>query len=44
MNICLIEVLAMENILRYRPNLTNEIGGNGGHFKNGGHWMAKKRL
>mgnify|MGYP007133215792 CR=1 FL=1 len=44
MTFCLIEVLAMANISSYGPNLKNEIGGNGGHFQNGGRWISNKRL
>ena len=32
----------MENIFSYESNLKIEIGGKGGHFKNGGRWNSIK--
>jgi len=42
MKFCLVVVYIMENIFSYRPNLKFEIGGNGNHFKNDGHWVSIK--
>jgi len=32
----------MQNIFSYGPNLKIEIGGNGGHIKNGVRWISTK--
>ena len=37
-----IVVYVMQNIFSYGPNLNIEIGGYGGHFKNGGRWISIK--
>ena len=42
MKCCIIVVFVMENIFSYRPNLKIEIGGNGGHIKNGVRWISIK--
>ena len=42
MKCCIIVVFVMENIFSDRPNLKIEIGGNGGHFKNGEGWISIK--